>query len=192
MDWRQLVSDSLVRPRAAARAVIALGLPPSLTVQAALAVTSAAVVLSFLVVRLAPGEVDQVSAAISTNPLIGAAIQFAAILVVAFLTARIGALFGGKGSLGAALALVVWLNAMLLVIQIAQLALMLLVPPLAAFVAIFAVVWALWAFSNFVTELHGFQNPLFVLGGVILSMIVLFFGLAMILAILGLGPQQPA
>lgn len=192
MEWRQLVSDSLVRPRAAARAVMAFGLPPALLVQAALAVTAIGVVLGFFAVLLGPGEVDQVSAAIVTNPLIGAAIQFSAILIVAFLTARIGALFGGKGSLEGALALVVWLNAMMLLIQVAQLGLILLVPPFAAFLALIAVVWALWAFANFVTELHGFQNPLFVLGGVILSMIVLFFGLAMILAILGIGPQQPA
>jgi hypothetical protein len=189
MDLRHVLSDSLVRPRAAARAVLALGLPASTLIQAAFAVTALGVVLAFFAVRLGPGEVDQVSAAILANPLIGAAVQFGAILVVAYLTARIGALFGGKGSLEGALALVVWLNVMMLVIQVVQLALMILVPPLAAFLAIFAIVWALWAFANFVTELHGFQNPLFVLGGVILSMIVLFFGLAMILAILGLGPE---
>jgi hypothetical protein len=86
---------------------------------------------------------------------------------------------------------VVWLNAMMLLIQMAQLGALLLIPPLASLIAIATVIWALWAFANFVTELHGFQNPLFVLGGVILSMIVLFFGLAMILAILGVTPQEP-
>jgi hypothetical protein len=191
MDWRKLVSDSLVSPRKAARTVIDLGLDGLTLIQAAAAVTAAGVVLGYVAVLLGPGEVDQVSAAIVTNPLIGAAIQFGVILVVAFLTARIGAMFGGAGALEGALAIVVWLNAMMLLIQAVQLGTLIILPPIASLIAVATVIWALWAFANFVTELHGFQNPLFVLGGVILSMIVLFFGLAMILAILGVAPQEP-
>lgn len=191
MDWRKLVGESLVSPRSAARTVIDLRLPRQVLLEAALAVTAMGVVLGYLAVMLGPGDPDQVSAALVTNPLLGAALQFSIILVVAFLTARIGALFGGTGGLDAALALVVWLNTMMLLIQTVQLGVLLVVPPLAGFIAVATVIWALWAYANFVTELHGFQNPLFVLGGVILSMIVLFFGLAMILAILGVTPQEP-
>jgi hypothetical protein len=190
MDWRRLVGDSLVSPRTAARAVIDLRLPREILIQAAAAITALGVVLGFFAVQLAPGNGDQVSAAIVTNPLVGAAIQFGVIVVIAVLTAKIGAMFGGIGSLDGAFAIVVWLNTMMLLIQTVQLGTLLFLPPLASFIAIASVIWALWAFANFVTELHGFQNPLFVLGGVILSMIVLFFGLAMILAILGVTPQE--
>ena len=62
-------------------------------------------------------------------------------------------------------------------------------PPLAPPVAFFAVFWGLWAFANFVTELHGFNNPMMVLGGVVLTTIVLFIGVAMLLAILGITPS---
>jgi hypothetical protein len=191
MDWRKLVKDSLVQPRVAAREVIGLGLGRDLLIQAAAAVTALGVVLGFVAVRLSSGEVDTVSAAILSNPLVGAALQFGIILLAGFLTFRIGQAFGGVGDLDGSLAIVVWLNAMMLLIQTGQLFLMLVVPPLAGLVAIATVVWALWAFANFVTELHDFQNPFFVLGGVILSMIVLFFGIAMILAILGIAPQEP-
>jgi hypothetical protein len=191
MDWRKLVKDSLVQPRVAARDVIGLGLGRDLLIQAAAAVTALGVVLGFVAVRLSSGEVDTVSAAILSNPLVGAALQFGIILLAGFLTFRIGQAFGGVGDLDGSLAIVVWLNAMMLLIQTGQLFLMLVVPPLAGLVAIATVVWALWAFANFVTELHDFQNPFFVLGGVILSMIVLFFGIAMILAILGIAPQEP-
>jgi hypothetical protein len=190
MNWRNLVSESLVSPRRAARSVIDLGLSRDLLVQAAAAVTALGVVLGFLAVFLGTGDIDQVSAAIVTNPLLGAALQFGIVLLIAFMTARIGALFGGTGTLDGALAIVVLLNSMMLLIQLVQLAAMLLVPPLATFVAVATIVWAFWAFSSFVAELHGFQNVAFVLGGVFLSMIVLFFGLAMILAILGFTPPQ--
>ncbi|CAN5705726.1 Yip1 family protein [soil metagenome] len=189
MDWRKLVSQSLIQPRAAARSLMALGLPLGLLVQAAAAVTALAILLSYLALAATPDGVDAVSRAIVESPLIGAAIQFGVILVVGYFTFYIGRLFGGTGNLGAALALVVWLNAMLLFIQIVQLAILFVVPPLASLVAVVTVFWALWAFANFVTELHGFQNALLVLGGVLLSMFVLFFGLAMVLAVLGLGPE---
>ena len=65
-----------------------------------------------------------------------------------------------------------------------------LLPPVATILAIATIVWALWAFANFVAELHGFQNPFIVLGAVILTAIVLFFGTAMIFAILGITPQE--
>jgi hypothetical protein len=192
MDWRKLVSDSLVSPREAARAVLALGLSRDLLIQAAAAITALAVILSYLAVVVRPGDVDQVSAAILANPLLGAAVQFGIILIVAVVTARVGAMFGGRGDLDGALAIIVWLNAMLVLIQSLQLAALIFLPPLAALIALATVIWLLWALANFVTELHGFQNPLFVLGGVILTIIVLFFGLAMILAILGITPQEPA
>ncbi len=191
MDWRKLVSDSLVSPREAARTVLAVGLSRDLLIQAAAAVTAAAVILSYLAMVFRPGQVDQVSAAILANPLLGAAVQFGIILIAAFVTARVGNMFGGRGDLDGALAIIVWLNAMLVLIQVVQLGVLIVLPPLAALIALATVIWLLWALANFVTELHGFQNPFFVLAGVILTIIVLFFGLAMILAILGVTPQEP-
>ena len=79
----------------------------------------------------------------------------------------------------------VWLNAMMILVQLGQLAALLIVPPLAAVLAIATMLWAFWAFANFVAELHGFRNPSIVLGAVVLTTIVLFFGVAMLLAILG-------
>jgi hypothetical protein len=40
-----------------------------------------------------------------------------------------------------------------------------------------------------VAELHGFGNALLVLAGTVLTLIVLFFGIAMLLAILGITPK---
>jgi Yip1 domain len=190
MDWRKLVGDSFVRPRAAAREVVALGLGRGLLVQAAAAITAAGVVLGYVAVSMSAEPVDPVSAAVLSTPLIGAAMQFGILLVAAVLTFRIGRAFGGTGDFDGALAIVVWLNAVMLLIQVAQLFVLAVLPPLAGLIAVATVVWALWAFANFVTELHSFENPFFVLGGVILSMIVLFFGVAMLLAMLGITPQE--
>ena len=79
---------------------------------------------------------------------------------------------------------------MLVLIQAGQLVALALVPPLAALLAVAAMVWALWAYANFIAELHGFQNPVIVLGAVVLPGLMLFFGTAMLLAILGFTPRE--
>lgn len=185
----QLIVDSLLRPRSAARAVLGMVPPADVLLQAALAVTCLGMVLGFVAVVIGGGPVDPVSAALISNPLVGAAIQFAIMIAVAMLTFRIGGLFGGTGGFLGALTIVVWLNAVMLAIQFVQIAAMLLVPPLAGLVALVAVFWLLWAFANFVAELHGFGSPFVVLGVSILTVIVLVFGLTMLAAILGITPQ---
>jgi hypothetical protein len=190
MDWGTLFADSLVRPRAAARSVIGRRLARDHLVMAAGAVVALGVVLGYAAVLVSGEQVDAVSAALLTSPLIGAAIQFFVLLFVAVLTWRIGRAFGGKGDLDGSLAVVVWLNAMVLLVQVLQVAVLAVLPPIAGLLAVATVVWVFWAFANFVTELHGFENPLFVLGGVILSMIVVFFALAMVLGTLGITPQE--
>jgi hypothetical protein len=188
--WRDLVIDTLVRPRAAAQRVLAATVPDAQLLQAAVLVSCLGVVLGYLAVRLSPDAIDIVTAAVLGSPLNGAAAQLAAMAVVVFLTVRIGRLFGGTGSLHGALALVVWLNAVMVLIQAAQVVALALVPPVAALIAVVTVFWAIWTYANFVAELHGFQNPFIVLGAVVLTTIVLFFATAILLAILGITPQE--
>lgn len=190
--WRELLIDSVKRPRVAARRVLDARVPAPQLLEAAVLVAVTGVVLGYFALLLSPEALDVVSAAVIHNPLLGAAAQLAVIGVAVFLTTRIGRLFGGKGTMGGALALVVWLNAVMVVVQAAQLVALALLPPVATILAVATIFWALWAFANFVAELHGFQNPFIVLAIVILTTIVVFFGTAMIFAILGITPQGAA
>jgi hypothetical protein len=190
--WKDMALESIFQPREAARKVMRLNLPADILLQAAVAVICAGMVLAYLSVRLSPGSIDPVAAAIVRDPLIGAVIQFAVLVVVAVLSFRVGRAFGGTGDLRQAFALVVWLNVVLLLIQGVQLVVLLILPPFAALLALLAIGWTLWALSNFLCELHGFQSPFLVLGGVILTVIVLFFTVALMLAMLGLQPPGPA
>lgn len=188
--WRQLVIDSVIRPRQAARAVLALGLPLPALVQAAVAITCLGIVLGFIAIGASSERIDVLSAAILVNPLIGAAAQLAVMAATVVLTWRVGLLFGGRGSFHGALSVVVWLNAMMVLIQSVQLVFLAVLPPLAAVVAVATIFWALWAFASFVAELHGFQNAFFVLAGLILTMLVLFLTLSMLLVFFGVMPQE--
>lgn len=188
--WGELIADSFLRPRAAARRVLAQLPPMPVLLESALAVTAVGMVLGFAALRMAPDAIDSVSAAVLRTPLLGAGAQLAVMAVVVFLTVRIGRLFGGSGGTRGALALVVWLNAMMVLLQVVQLVALALLPVLAAAIAIVSIVWVLYAFACFVAELHGFRNAAVVLAGVLAASIVLMFSVAMLAAILGITPQE--
>ncbi len=190
--WKDLALESIVRPREAARKILRLNLPVEVVLQAAVAVICAGMVLAYLSVRLSPGSVDPVASAIVGDPLVGALIQFFVLLVVTVLSFRVGRAFGGTGDLRQAFTLVVWLNVVLLLIQVVQVVMLVILPPLAALLAMAAIGWTLWALANFLCELHGFRNAFMVLGGVILTVIVMFFTVGIVLSMLGFQPPVPA
>ena len=187
--WAELAKESFLRPRGAARQILDMRFSQSELLQLAILVTCVGVVLAYLALLISGDAVDGVSSLMLGTPLIGALVEFALLGIIAVLTYRIGALFGGKGAFWDALTLIVWLNAVMLVPQVAQIVALLALPPLATPIAFCAAIWGLWAFANFVTELHGFDNPVMVLGGVVLTAIVLYIGIAVILAVLGLTPR---
>lgn len=186
--WLELAGESLTKPRAAARRILAMPVSAGALAQLAIVITCFGIILAYVAMRLSHGAIDEVSARLLGMPVLAAALEFGVMAVIGWLTYRIGALFGGKGRLWDALVLVVWLNAILLLIQTAQIAALAVLPPLAAVLAILGLLWAIWAYANFVTELHEFDNPMLVLGGVVLTAIVLFIGIAMVFAVLGLTP----
>lgn len=190
--WGQLVIDSLVRPREAARRVLGFEIGWAALAQIAVAVACIVMVLAYAAVELSGGPVDPMSAALLRRPLVGAVSQLGVMALIVVLTVRIGRAFGGTGGLWGATALVVWLNAMTLLIQVLQLVLLLVAPPLAGILAIATLVWILWTFANFVAELHGFASAFVVLGVTVLSGVGLVLGLTLIAAILGLSPTGGA
>jgi len=190
-SWTELVADTVLKPRQAARRLLALDPAPGVLVEAAVAVTALGIVLAYLALRLAGGEVDWVSQLLLGRPLVGAGFELAIIAIVGWLTWQLGRSFGGTGGLKGAMTLVVWLNGMMVLVQLAQLVALVVLPPLAGLLAVVTVVWAVWTFASFVTELHGFENQVFVLGGVVLTMIVLVLALGMGLALLGVEPREP-
>ncbi len=185
--WRDLAIETFISPRAAARRVIALDLPPRTLVEAGLAVIAIAMVMGFAAVWVAGGAPDPVTAAVLASPLLGAAAQVVVMTAAALLTWRVGRMLGGRGGFWAAVAVVVWLNAATLLIQAAQLVALVVAPPLAGLISIATLVWLLWAYANFAAELHGFDSPIIVLGVTVMTVIVLVFAATLFAALLGIG-----
>ncbi len=100
-----------------------------------------------------------------------------------------GRMFGGTGTLDQAVLLVVWWQAMALVVQVAQTVIMLIVPPVAGLIAIAGLVWLVFALLHFVNVLHGFNSLLKALATVVIGMVAISFGLALVLTLVGVTLQ---
>jgi hypothetical protein len=190
--WRDLVVASFLRPRDAARRVMRARIGFGALIEAGLAVCCIGVVLAYVSALVAGGPGDPVVAFLLDRPIVGAASQAVALAVAIGLTWKIGQLFGGTGGLGATILLLVWLNAVALLPQLALIVLVAASPPLGTLFALAIYAWMLWAYANFVTELHGFDSPVMVLGVSILTCVALMFGLTMLAAILGFGGRGGA
>lgn len=188
--WRDLALETVSRPRLAARRLIELRLPAATLLEAAVGVTCLGILLAFATARVGGAMIDPISARLLSMPFLAAAMEFGVMLLITWLTWKIGGLFGGKGGLGGAATLVIWLNAMLLFAQVAQLVALAFLPALAAAIALVGMGLSLWIFANFVTELHDFENPLMVMGAVVLTGLVLLIAVGLLFAMLGLTPHE--
>ncbi len=159
-------------PRAAARHLMGWQLPLS-TVWlgiALMAVLSA--LLSTVSLLLAPAQTEPTMIepsilAMLQNPLQVAILQAVVMVIMAMLAQGVGRMFGGRGNFADALVLIAWTEALLCVLQLAQIALMLVSPALAAAIGLFGMVLFVWVLSNFIAEMHSFASAGKVLFGII-------------------------
>lgn len=187
--WAELVIDTFRRPREAARRLLALDLGADTVVQGALAVTCAGIVMSHVAGRIATGPLDPMTAALLANPLLAALVQLGLLMLSVVLTWKIGQLFGGQGGVEGAFRTIVWLNAVLLILQVAQLLVLGVAPAVAMVISVLGMGWVLWAFASFAAELHGFRSVFAVAAVSVIAGVVVLFGLMTVLVIAGITPQ---
>jgi hypothetical protein len=182
-----LAQLSLQDPRAAARVLFAEDVPMAARTGGLLLMA----VLSTLLLQpgfaLLPPE-DAVGGFLAQSPLQLAVLQWVALMLSGFLIFRVGRAFGGQGSLADAILIVVWVQLILLGVQIVQILALILVPPLAGLIGLAGFVLSLWLMTHFIAELHGFRS----LGRVFTGMVLTFFAAAFVIAAvvaMFLGPE---
>ncbi|QFU08533.1 Yip1 domain protein [Rhodobacteraceae bacterium THAF1] len=119
------------------------------------------------------------------SPFVLGGMQFGIFIVTIFLIDWIGRMMGGTGDLDGAILSIVWLQAIMVMLQVVQTVLFILAPPIAGLAVIVGLGLFLYLLAAFVAELHGFASVgrtfamiLFVLMGVAL-------GLSFILTLIG-------
>lgn len=178
-----LLSETLTTPRVAAARLIMLDLPRGLLWQAlALVIVLNALAFHLGVLLQPPAE--------PLPPLMATPFFFALTLgggalatVVSIVIA--GRWLGGEAGLSDILVLVVWLQALRLVVQLAATVLTLLAPGLALILLMAVNLYGLWIFVNFIDVAHRFGSPLKALGVIGLAGVGIVLGLILMLSMIG-------
>ena len=182
---RAMLRETLSDPQAAARKLMDMN-PPMEARWLGLAVV---VVLSVLLGKASVLMMATEDTAFVMGVGASAIVQGAALLMVVYSAHMVGRLFGGAGSFADAVLLVSWLQFMMVVLQVIQVAALFLVPPLSGMIGIIAITLFLWVLTNFVAVLHGVQSLGKVFGMILVTFMAFAFVVAFLLALLGVqGP----
>ena len=132
---------------------------------------------------MAPLDGDPGLIAMFSSPIRVVILQAIVLWLTVFLMVGVGRLFGGKGQMPKAILLVAWAEAVLLLAQAVQIALLLIAPPLSDIVGLATVGWLFWLMSSFAAELHGFRSTFTVLMGMFGTVLVLSLALAIAMVV---------
>lgn len=188
-DIPPLMQVTLLNPRRGLRTVLDLGLPMEARVAALLLMAVVSALLTQGSTALAPVEGNPLFDLLTGSPLRTALIQGAGMLLTAGLVHWLGRAWGGQGRLEDAVLAVAWLQLFMLVLQLAEMAaILILLPQLAVLVALVSIAVFPWLLTMFVAEVHGFSSPVKVFFGILLCTIGLSFVLSFLLVAL-LGPE---
>ena len=185
-----LVRQSLREPRAAARAVIGSGVPAPILWEALALVVVLSTILAQVTTMLTPSEDalagDPMMPLVLYSPMLLGVIQGCLLVMMVFAVHWVGRTFGGRGAFEGALAVVVWLQFLLVCLQVVQTLAMVILPGLGGLIAIVGVVLFFWLLTQFVCVLHGFESAGMVFVMILVSMLALTFALSILLSIVGI------
>ena len=176
-----LARFTVQNPREGARMVMRANLPMTArwVALALMAVVSA--ILAHVAFALIPADAQQAMVGAMASPVTSALMQGGLMLGAVFVIHFVGRWRGGNGRFEDALILMIWLQFILLILQVAQIVTQVVLPPASVLVGYASVAIFLWLLSNFVAELHGFKSVLLTFLGVLLTLLAVGFILALLL-----------
>jgi hypothetical protein len=184
-----LVRDTVTDPRAGARTILRARLGMDVRWLALALVVVLSVLLGQLTLQLMLGPSGMMGGVLS-GPVASLMLQGGVLMFMVFTVHTVGRWMGGGGSFPDALLLMVVLQGIMVLIQVLQIAAMLLLPPLAGILGLIGFGVFLWVLTGFVAELHGFRSLLAVFGMILATAFGVAFLIAMMLAMLGVTPPQ--
>jgi hypothetical protein len=182
-----LFRDTVIDPRGGARRVLQERLPMNARWLLLALVVVLTALTGHLALRLAMGPTGMMGGVLG-GPFTSLLLQGTVLFVMASTIHAVGRMMGGGGSFPDALLLVTFLQGLMLVVQVLQIAALLLLPPLAGILSLIGFGLFLWVLTGFVAELHGFRSLLGVLGMIVVTAFGVAFLLALMLAMLGFSP----
>src|SRR5690554_6701245 len=178
-NLKTLVRLSVAEPEKGAAAVLALNPPMAARWLLMGFAVTLGVVLAYLLPVFA-GRAAELPA-----PFTAAVVQGGMNIAAVVLVTVVGRMFGGSGRFEDALLLVGWLQLIMSFVQLIQLVVMVLLPPVAGLIMVAAVALFFWLLSGFIRTLHGFQSRFLVLLASLGTLFVAAFIMSFILVFLG-------
>lgn len=190
-DLKALIGLTFREPETAARQLMSAGIPLPARWMGLMIAVSVSAILAWFSAQLFPLPEGEAMPALSmtAQPLLMASVQAGAILLAAGLMSAVGRMFGGQGRFEDALLLAVWIEVVLLLVQVAQVVVSLLVPAVAGILGILAIAMFLWLTVQFTKALHDFRSGAKVFMGLIATAFAVGFLLSFIAAALGILPE---
>ena len=169
------VLDQVPEPRTRMLVLLLMAVGSALLTQATLA--------------LSPVEGNPLAQFLISSPMRIAVLQVGGMLLTSTLVYFVGRACGGIGSFADAIMAIAWLQLFMLVLQLGEILLMVAgLSNLALFVPLLSLGVFPWFLTMFVTEIHAFQSPAKVLGGIVVTVVATSFLLSFVLVGF-LGPE---
>lgn len=186
-SWMRAVWTSIMEPSDSARKVIAMDIPREALWTALMLIAVLNVILVAVLQMLSPAPVAFEQQAFAMSPFGFFAIISVFLVMLVFGVFHAGRMLGGKGTLLATLAIVVWFQSISLTLEAVQIVLVVISPAIGSIFGLVSLGALLWCFVNFINILHGFNS----LGKALAAVVLALFGTALvagiILTVLGLG-----
>lgn len=186
-SWMRAVWTSIMEPSDSARKVIAMDIPREALWTALMLIAVLNVILVAVLQMLSPAPVAFEQQAFAMSPFGFFAIISVFLVMLVFGVFHAGRMMGGKGTLLATLAIVVWFQSISLTLEAVQIVLVVISPAIGSIFGLVSLGALLWCFVNFINILHGFNS----LGKALAAVVLALFGTALvagiILTVLGFG-----
>ncbi|MEZ5913219.1 MAG: YIP1 family protein [Paracoccaceae bacterium] len=185
-DFKALVARSFREPRAAARALLSLDWP----IAARWQLLALALVLGMGLVQISLFLTPEGRQAMAEDRAPGlvllGVIQAVALVGTVVVVHMVARFLGGARPFEDAVMVVGWLQAVMLLVQAAQIALLLVLPGVSALVGMLSFALLMWMMTGFVAELAGSPTLARVFFALLLGLVALVVVLAFLLVPLGL------
>ena len=183
-DIFKMVLSTLKDPREGASNILAFAPTRQMLWFSMIVVVIISILMSEIANYMLPVVPDNTIIVVMDIPLLAAGILMFIMVVMIYCTHYIGQACGGNGRLDESFSVVIWLQSIMISLQLLQLLIIPFFPNLAVVFGMFGGVVFFWLYINFVTVLHGFNSLGKVTVGVIFSIVGVFFVFSLVVGAL--------
>lgn len=182
----ELVRLSILEPRKAARTVLNFEFTGEVLWMMTLLVVILSVLLTYLTMLVAGGSAVVMLGMVQT-PMFLAVFMAANMVFLIFALLWTGRALGGVGTIEGFIAVVTWLQALLLMAQVVQTGLAVFSTSLSSTFGLASLFYGIWILVQFITEAHGFTHWGRGLAVLVLGVLGVTAGISLILGVIGVS-----